>query len=261
LPNLDQRFWIGTGNVVQENVIRGSGRADLLLSAPAGDHNCFSDNDFRSSLPPAIQTIHGWGFNLNRLGGGDLSGAVQTLGLFIRAESGKWPRGDWHTTPAPPPQPSFPACGPGAVCPVLYLHGPDLAVPGTSVPGVSRVRSATLPSIRPHRHQEVTVMGVSIAAPTWWSLMLATYAYLLPLILYVAWVSIAMWDLIRQDGVASGRRIGWMAVVLVVPLLGPILYYVLGRSPIPRSLRSMLVAGGMGIYILIAVLAIAVGGS
>ena len=105
------------------------------------------------------------------------------------------------------------------------------------------------------------MLGVSIAAPTWWSLLLATYAYLLPLILYVAWVSIALWDLIRQDAMANGRRMTWMAIVLLVPLLGPILYYVVGRSPIPRSLRAMLVAGGLGIYILIAVLAIVVGGS
>jgi hypothetical protein len=52
-----------------------------------------------------------------------------------------------------------------------------------------------------------------------------------------------------------------MAIVLLVPLLGPILYYLVGRSPIPRSLRAMLVAGGLSIYVIIAVLAIVVGGS
>jgi hypothetical protein len=46
-----------------------------------------------------------------------------------------------------------------------------------------------------------------------------------------------------------------------VQVLGPILYYVLGRSPIPRSLRTMLVAGGLGIYILVAALTVVVGGS
>ena len=106
------------------------------------------------------------------------------------------------------------------------------------------------------------MLGISIlAAPTWWTLVIGVYAYLLPLILYVAWVSIALWDLIRQDALPNRRRIGWMAVVLLVPLLGPVLYYVMGRSPIPRSLRTMLVAGGMVIYILIAGLAILIGGS
>jgi hypothetical protein len=259
-PNLDRNFWIGTGNIVQENVVRGSGRADLLLSAPAGDRNCFSGNDFHSSLPPAIQSLHGCGFNLNRLGGGDLSGAIQTLGLFIRAESGKWPQGNWRTAPAPPPQKDMPQDCIASGCPA-FNSVLDLAIPGVGVPSVSRVGPVSLPSNRLHRHQEVTVLGVSIAAPTWWSLLLATYAYLLPLILYVAWVSIALWDLIRQDTMANRRRITWMAIVLLVPLLGPVFYYVVGRSPIPRSLRAMLVAGGLGIYILIAVLAIVVGGS
>jgi hypothetical protein len=135
----------------------------------------------------------------------------------------------------------------------------DPAVPETAVPGSATVE---IPVAAFHgvRHQEVTMLGVSIfAAPTWWGLLLATYAYLLPLILYVAWVSIAIWDLVRQEEVSSRMRMGWMAVVLLVPLLGPVLYYILARSPIPRSLRTMLVAGGLGIYIVIAVLAIIIG--
>ncbi len=129
-PNLDKRFWIASRNVVQDNVVRGSGRADLLLSAPAGGHNCFSGNDFHRSLPPAIQAVHGCGFNLNRLGGGDLSGAIQTLGLFIRAESGKWPQGDWRTAPGPLPQPTMPT-----------TDALSLAIPLTAVPGPAAVRS------------------------------------------------------------------------------------------------------------------------
>ena len=105
------------------------------------------------------------------------------------------------------------------------------------------------------------MLGISLAAPTWWSLLLATYAYLLPLILYVAWVSIAMWDTIRQESMPNRRRIGWMAIVLLVPFVGPILYYAIGRSPIPRSVRVMLVAGAMGIYVLFAALSVLLGGS
>jgi hypothetical protein len=130
------------------------------------------------------------------------------------------------------------------------------------LPGPAPVRAERIdPFLDRQQRQEVTVLGVSIAAPTWWSLLLATYAYLLPLILYVAWVSIALWDLIRQDSTTNRRRIGWMALVLLVPLLGPIMYFSIGRSPIPRPLRAMLVVGGLGIYIVIAVLAIVVGGS
>jgi hypothetical protein len=52
-----------------------------------------------------------------------------------------------------------------------------------------------------------------------------------------------------------------MAVILLIPLIGPIAYFVAGRSPIERSLRIMLVAGGLGIYIVVAALGIVIGSS
>jgi Phospholipase_D-nuclease N-terminal len=82
------------------------------------------------------------------------------------------------------------------------------------------------------------------------------YAYALPLILYSAWVSIALWDLVRQDAVPNRTRVLWMLVVLVIPLAGPIAYYAFGRSPIQRSLRVMLMAGGLAIYLAITAIAI-----
>jgi plastocyanin len=250
-PNIDKNFWIAQRNVVRNNHVRGSGRADLVLAGPAGQGNCFAANDFKTSLPPAIQLTYGCGgFRLNKLGGGDLSAAIQTFALYVRAQSGKYPQGDWHTIPAPPPQADMPGAATAPARP---------AVPQTAAPGPVQVNTSVV-SFQSPRHQEANVLGISIlAAPTWWGLLLATYAYLLPLILYVAWVSIALWDLIRQEGVADRKRIGWMAVVLLVPLLGPVLYFIIGRSPIPRSLRTMLVAGGLGIYILIAALAIVIG--
>ena len=252
-PNIDKNLWIAERNVVRGNLVRGSGRADLVLAGPAGGSNCFAGNSFRSSLPPAIQLLYGCGTKVNRLGGGDLSAAIQTLALYVRARSGKYPQGDWHTARAVAFQEPMPDA---ATAPVA------LAIPGRTVPGRVHVSPVVPLGKPPSRRQEVNVLGISIfAAPTWWSLLLATYAYLLPLILYAAWVSIAIWDLVRQDSVVDRRRMAWMAVILVVPLLGPILYYVVGRSPIPRSLRTMLVAGGLGIYMAIAVVAIVIGGS
>jgi len=251
-PNIDKNFWIAQGNVVRNNVVRGSGRADLVLAAPAGQRNCFSGNDFHTSLPPAIQTIHGCGLDLNRLGGGDLSAAVQTLALFVRAQSGKYPQGDWRTAPSPPPQENMPGDGEST---------PTLSVPGPSVPGTVQVQRVAIPAAGSSHSREITVLGVTLGAPTWWGLLFATYAYLLPLILYVAWVSIALWDLIRREAISNRQRIGWMVAILLVPLLGPILYYVFGRSPIPRSIRAMLVAGGLAIYVVVAVLALVIGGT
>jgi hypothetical protein len=81
----------------------------------------------------------------------------------------------------------------------------------------------------------------------------------LPLILYSAWVSIALWDLVHQEAVPNRTRVLWMLVVLVVPLAGPIAYYAFGRSPIQRSLRVMLVVGGLAIYVALTTIAVTLG--
>ncbi|HXJ65892.1 MAG TPA: PLD nuclease N-terminal domain-containing protein, partial [Actinomycetota bacterium] len=101
--------------------------------------------------------------------------------------------------------------------------------------------------------QEVTVMGIPIAT-SWWGLLIGVYGYVLPLILIAAWVTIALWDLLRRESVSQGRKLAWMAGILLVPFLGPILYFAFGRSPIPAAQRVMLVAGGLGVYLMFAVI-------
>lgn len=82
-----------------------------------------------------------------------------------------------------------------------------------------------------------------------WGLVLGLYGYVFPLVLFAAWISIALWDLTRREELARGRRLTWMAVVLAVPFLGPVLYFAFGRTAIPRSTWLMLVVGGLVVYL------------
>ena len=59
---------------------------------------------------------------------------------------------------------------------------------------------------------------------------------------------------VETHALPARRRIEWMAAILLVPFLGPIVYFAFGRSPIPRSLRVMLVAGGLGVYLIFAII-------
>jgi hypothetical protein len=251
-PSLDQNLWLSERNLVRSNVVRRSGRADLALAAPAAGRNCFSHNRFQTSLPPAIETFYGCGLTLAAGGGGDLAATVATLGLYIEAQTGRFPHGDWRTAPAPPVQPDMPGAA-GAP--------PDPAIAQTSVPQRFDVRGVDAIRTAADGHeidQEVTVMGFPLGA-TWWQLLIGVYGFLLPLMLYTAWVSIALWDLVRQDGRSTGRRVAWMATILLIPLLGPIAYYVAGRSPIPPSLRVTLVAGSIAVYVVVTLVGVAVG--
>jgi hypothetical protein len=163
--------------------------------------------------------------------------------------------GDWRNQPAPrltlPDMPDDPVTAP-----------PNPAIPQEAVPELYRIRDVA--DIRPARgpriSQEVSLMGVPLVASSWWSLLLGLYGYVLPFVLYASWMAIAMWDLIRREGDSMPERATWMAVVLLVPFAGPLLYFGFGRSSIPVQLRLMLTAGGATAYLVFLVLGMVFGG-
>ena len=233
-PNADQNLWISERNVVRNNTVRGSGLADLALAGPGGGENCFTENDFRSSVPPAIETLYGCGWGLAQLGGGDLSPTIQSLTMFLRGKSGNYPHGDWRTQPAPAPQREMRGDP---------MEAPALSIPGVDVPGhIGRLRTYQVPDSIDR--MAVQVLGIPLAASTWWSLLLGAYGYVLPLALLVTWIAIAVWDLVRREDVRNSFRVVWMIVVFAVPFIGPVLYYIWGRTEISRSVRIMLLVGG-----------------
>lgn len=105
-PSLDERLWVAGGNRVHDNVVRGSGLADLALAAPVAGGNCFESNDAATTLPPALG-LAGCGSAFAGLGGGDVGLFLNGIGQYARGLSGPT-GGDWRTRPAPPPQPSMP---------------------------------------------------------------------------------------------------------------------------------------------------------
>jgi hypothetical protein len=101
-------------------------------------------------------------------------------------------------------------------------------------------------------------MGVTFASVI--GGLLGAYAYFLPLALYAAWVVIALWEIIKRDDLSRGAGIGWMFAILVIPFLGVIAYYIVGKSQIPAAYRWTMLAGGMGVYILFLMLGLVIGG-
>jgi Phospholipase_D-nuclease N-terminal len=165
------------------------------------------------------------------------------------------PVGDVVAQPGPPPglpgMPGDPSAAP-----------PDPAIPEETVPGTYRIRAVG--DIAPARgapaDQAISLMGVPLVAATWWSLLLGLYGYVLPFVLYTSWVAIAIWDLVRRETEPNRTRIGWIAVVLLVPFVGPLLYFALGRSPIPATMRLAVTAGGIVVYLVFVVIGTVLGG-
>jgi plastocyanin len=248
---VDRNYWFPEGNRVRRNIVSGSGIADLALGGPAAGRNCFSENSFSASLPPAIETFYGCAFAPTGGAGGDLGVTATLAGRVAQAASDDFPHGEWQTQPAPPPQPNMPNARTEPPSPAVDL--PDRAGKASGVPPAG---ASSGDPVGP----ALTVLGAPLAAPTWWALSISLYAYLLPLVLYAAWIAVAFWDLARRDDLSIRARAAWMGAVLLVPLAGPIAYYTLGRSPIPATLRLTMVAGGMGVYAVFATISYVLAG-
>jgi plastocyanin len=254
LPNLDANLWVTSGNVVQDNVVRRSGRADLVLGAPSAGGDRFCGNEASTSQPPAIQALYPCdGFRPFPAGGGSMAPTIAVGTRFLDSLDGVFPHGDWRTQPVPPDQPQMP--GDPATAP------PDLAIARVAVPETYRIRpvAGITPAPGPEVKETIAVMGLPLAT-SWWSLTIGLYGYVLPFVLYATWVAVAMWDLIRQESAPLPHRARWMLVVLVVPFLGPLLYFAFGRSPIPRQLRLTLTLGAVAVYAAFLLLGVLLGG-
>jgi len=252
-PIIDANFWTSGGNTVSGNVVRRSGEADLALGGPSGGRDCFAANSHSTSLPPALESVGGCGSPFGRLGGGGLDVTIGSLlTRYIDTFDGDYPHGDWHTWPAPPSQPGMPDAATAPAAP---------AIPEAAVPGAYAVRSVG--SIEPDppgsdTSREVTILAIPLDN-TPWGLLLGLYGYVFPLVLWAAWVAIALWDLVRREDLASRRRLAWMALVIAVPAVGPVLYLWLGGSAIDRAARLMLVVGGAVVYLALLVIAVLLG--
>ena len=251
-PNLSQHLWIASSNEVRDNVISGSGRGDLVLSGPAGAGNCFSGNTAGRTVPVGLQALQScdgprmpWRW--------DLSTVANNLGYVAEAARGISPDNAPRDQPAPPPQPQLPGGAGAPVVPAVDVYrqvAPDLAaIPVPDAPG----------DLPPPRRQELLVSGLPLLATGFWSILFGLYAYLLPFVLLAAWTALALWDLARRDDLSRGAVIAWIAVVLLVPFVG-VMVYLLARARLPGWLRATLVGGGLAAYLLIVGVGVLVGG-
>ncbi len=247
-PNLDRNFWTSSGNRVEGNVISGSGRADLALAGPAGSDNCFVDNELDTTLPVGLETFATCdGLRLPVLY--ELAGSTEQLGRVMENGLQLRPTNEVGSAPTPGPQENLPGDAPVLPAVDVFANYPldldSIAVPDVPA-GVSVISQ-----------KGATVFGVLLGSLT--SVFFGLYAYFLPFVLYAAWVTIALWDLARS-GRGKGPVIGWSAVILLIPFLGVILYYVIGRSAIPAWQRWTLVVGGLGAYLVILAAGALIGG-
>ncbi len=96
--------------------------------------------------------------------------------------------------------------------------------------------------------------------PSFFVQLIALYAYLLPILLYVIWSALALVDLGRRENVPTARRALWAAIVFLVPFLGAAAYLTVGGAQTSRSVKSTVLGGGLVAYLLVLLFGLGVGG-
>ena len=84
-------------------------------------------------------------------------------------------------------------------------------------------------------------------------ILLAFYANFLPFALYAVWLGVALWDIAHRETLTTGTRVAWAVLVIALPLLGPIAYYVFGRPNLSRGFRWTLLLAAPAIYLVLTV--------
>lgn len=251
-PNVDANVWMPANNVVSTNAVEGSGLADLALTGPSGSGNCFAHNEYGWTMPPALEVTQACSdlrfpalWELGALSAQFGRVIERGLGLDIDVFYGDMPR--------PPDQPQMPG-GVGAEV------APAVDVLAGAEPDLNEIGTPAMPiDLDVNQRKGFNIMGVTFA--TAFGALVGLYAYVLPLVLYAAWVVIAVWEIItRREDLSRGAGIVWILVILIVPFLGVIAYYLFGKSRIPVAYRWVLLLGGMGAYLVFLALGLVLGG-
>lgn len=249
--NLDRNFWLASGNVVTGNTVTGSGVADLGLAAPSGANNCFADNKAATTVPPLLEVSHACGTPLPLIGGGDIGVTLRLLAKY--ANTGFSTPGpsynppDYRKAPVPPSQQTMPDVNapPG---PIFVDAFPAGTTSADGTPPAAKAYTSGF-SGGSAMFQPLGFTGYSVV-----QMLLSFYGNALFFALYAAWLTIAFIELGQRQDMSGRRKLGWGAVVLAVPLLGPILYYFVGGSKLSTRFKLGLIVGAPALCLLATVL-------
>lgn len=239
----DQNIWWASDNVVENNTIAGTGVYDIGLVGPLSKGNCFEGNQMAGfTASPLLRLYHSC-TGINMPFQFDLGTLFFLLGAQADGSSGVPAGSDHRTWPAPGPQDVMPSDSPVAPAYEVF-EKPDL----------SQITTPAAPAGVEIQSKEITVSGVPVTEPTFWTFLFTLWGYFLPLALVGAWIGLAIWDMVRrQDELSKGLFIAWFAAILLLPILGVILYFIFGKSKIPGWVRGVIVGGGIGAYLIVLV--------
>ena len=100
---------------------------------------------------------------------------------------------------------------------------------------------------------------MSVTMPSNLQMILGLYAYLLPLLLYVLWSTLALWDLGRRNELATTAVWIWALLIFALPFVGAVGYLFFGGTTLAPRVKLLALGGGAA-YLLILALGASIGG-
>ncbi len=248
---IDANFWPSGGNEVRDNVIRGSGKADIAFGGPVEEGSCAAGNDASTTIPLTLGVLHDCdGINLPLWWG--LATSSDALGRIAQVEHGQNPQlehGD-----APDPELDFDQLPGGEDAPV---------VPAVDVFASLDFDPASLAA--PELDDDVelldrrpVLLGVALDGG-FWPVLYGVLLWLLPVAVWVLGALAVIWLVARSDR-SRGAKVAWSAGAVVLPVAGVLGYGLLGHRPWSVRRRVAVVVGGVVLWLVVSVVALLVGG-
>jgi plastocyanin len=257
-PNLSRNFWQAGGNTIRDNVVTGSGHADLVTLAPSGDGgDCFTGNEAGHAIPANLRTMRPCeGMALPSLG--SYRHTLLMLGKVAQFPGARLPADLLDVLPEPGDLPPLPG---GAEAPVVPAVDVFDTYDGVDLDGL------TLPDVAGAANGERSTMvaGLPLADMGPWQWYFTLAGWVLPALVLLGLAAAALVHLFRRDDLPAARRGVWAAIVAlpavmlivtwwpVVALLSLVASsaYLIGSAPLPRRRRWGLVGGTLGVVLLL----------
>ncbi len=247
---IDANLWPSGGNQVRNNVIMGSGRADLLLGGPLEQGSCFSDNDISTSVPRYIQVLHSCG-GLNVPLWYGLATSSDPLGRIAQASNGQNPQLDHGD--APKPDLTFDQLPGGAEAPVV----PAVDVFASLDFDPTAISTPALPTGVEIDGRRPVVLGIAVDGG-FWPVLMGALLWWIPLLIWVLGGLWALFGIVTSSRGLFLKAI-WSAIVIVIPVIGVMLYAAFGSGQ-RRVRRIAVVAAGSLAWLVAVVGALLIGG-
>lgn len=233
VSNIDANLWPSRGNIVRDNTILGSGRADVSIGGPLQMGSCLSGENGTRTVPGLLAFTNSCdGLNLPMPLG--LATASEPLGRIIEYNFGR-------TSPlshgdAPDPDLTFDQIPGGVDAPVV----PAVAVFAGEAFDVASVTTPEIPTGMTIADPAPVFLGVNLAAG-FWPVVMGVLLWWIPMAVWVLgglWALARIWGGRAEVSRSGAGRLIWTLLVAVLPAVGVLLFAMFGNTR--RTLGSRL---------------------